>query len=117
MAKRQKRQKKEFESLIPEIKSEERRLAGQLADARAEAERIQRDAETEAAARLRAARASLPRLVAAERESRFQGLQREAAASARVEEKRTQQMEDAAAGAMDEAVTYVVSLVWPEKRT
>jgi hypothetical protein len=116
MGKKQKREKKEFESLIPEIKSEEQRFAGLLNDARAESERVQRDAETEAGARLRAARAALPRLMAAERESRLQGLQREADAEARVEEERTKGLEDAAAAAMDEAVAYVVSLVWPEKR-
>jgi hypothetical protein len=116
MAKKKKREKKQFESLIPEIKSEEQRLAGLLNDARADAERAQRDAETEAGARLRAAHAALPRLMAAERESRLQALRREADAAARVEEERTKGLEDAAAAAMNEAVAYVVSLVWPEKR-
>jgi hypothetical protein len=115
MAKGQKKDRKDLTSLIPEIKTEEKHLDDLLTDARAEAERIRHDAEAEAQARIRAARAALPRMTAAERESRMTELQREAAAAGRAEEERTRGQEAAAEAALDEAVTVVVSLVWPEK--
>jgi vacuolar-type H+-ATPase subunit H len=116
MAKRRERTRKELGSLIPEIKTEEHHLDDLLSGARAEAERIFQDAEAEADSRVRAARVALPRIIAAERESRTAGMHREAAAAARAEEERTRVQETAATAAIDDAVAYVVSLVWPEKR-
>jgi vacuolar-type H+-ATPase subunit H len=115
MAKGQKRVKKDLGSLIPEIKNEEKHLDDLLGGARAEADHIREDAQAEADSRIRAAGAALPRVVAAERESRAAEMQREAAARTRAEEEKTRAQESTAAAAMDEAVAYVVSLVWPEK--
>ncbi len=116
MTKGQKRVRKDLGSLIPEIKTEEKHLDDLLGGARTEAERIHADAETEAASRIREARAALPRVTEAERESRVAAMHREATAAARTEEERTRAQELAAAAAVDDAVAYVVSLVWPRGR-
>ncbi len=57
---KQKRAKQELDSLIPTIKSEEKRLEDLLVEARARAEGMVRDAEAQAAARIQAARQALP---------------------------------------------------------
>jgi hypothetical protein len=113
MAKKRARAAKDFDSLIPEIKTEEKRLEELLAAARAEAGRILADAEAEAAARIRASRAALPQMTADRRESLAAAMRQEAAVAARAEEERTRALEKAAGAAVEKAAAHVVSLVWP----
>ncbi len=116
MAKQKTRATQELESLIPTIKSEEKHLDDLLADARVEAERVVREAEQQAAARIHACREQLPERLAAERESRRVALVEAAGAAARAEEEKTRILLTAARAAMKDAVAYVVSLVWPRER-
>jgi hypothetical protein len=117
MEKRQKRERKDLGSLIPEIKTEEKHLDDLLVGARADAERMVQEAEVEAGARVRAARAAAPRIVEAERQRRVAAVRAEAAEAARTEEKRIRAQEEAAGAAMGTAVAYVTTLVWPEERS
>ncbi|MGA2976639.1 MAG: hypothetical protein ABSF77_15125 [Spirochaetia bacterium] len=116
MEKRQKRGKQELDSLIPTVKKEEKHLDNLLTAARAEADGTVRDAESKAASRVQGALADLPRIIAAERASKLASLRQEAETAIEAEQKRTRTLERAAAKAMDDAVAYIVSLVWPEGR-
>lgn len=116
MEKRQKRGKQELDSLIPTIKKEEKHLDDLLTAARAEAGGIVHDAELKAASLVQGALADLPRIIAAERASKIASLRQEAETVTRTEEERTRTLERAAAHAMQNAVAYIVSLVWPEGR-
>jgi vacuolar-type H+-ATPase subunit H len=107
----------ELDSLIPTIKSEEKRLQELLADARARADAIVRDAEARAAEAIEAARRELPALVETRRRERHAELESRAAEAARGETERTRALEIHARAAMDAAVRHIVSLVWPVART
>ena len=116
MPKQKKRAKHELESLIPTIKNEESRLEDLLADARARADGIVRDAEAQAAALTASARTALPGILQAERDARRAAMVRKAEESAHTETENTRAVEDRARAAMEETVSYIVSLVWPGSR-
>jgi vacuolar-type H+-ATPase subunit H len=110
---KQRQRPRQLDSLIPAIKTEERRLDDLLTEARARAEQIVRDSQAEAAARIEATRRSQPELLRAEREARWPALEEKAAAAAADEEARAQAMEKRARAALEETVKFIVSLVWP----
>jgi hypothetical protein len=116
MPKQKKRATQELESLIPKIKNEELRLEDLLGDARARASGIVRDAETQAAARIEAARNALPGILQAERTARRAALVQKAEDAARMESERTRSVEQSARAAMEKTVAFIVSLVWPGAR-
>ena len=113
---KQKQRPRQLDSLIPTIKTEERRLDDLLADARARAEQTVKDARAEAASRIESNRASLPALVKSQREARWPELERGAAAASADEEARVRTVETRARTRMDETVRFIVSLVWPKGR-
>jgi hypothetical protein len=116
MAKQKKRAKQELESLIPTIKDEESHLEAMLGDTRARADAIVRDAEEQAAALIQSARTALPGILQAERDARRAAMVRRAEEAARTEREKTGELETRARAAMESAVTYIVSLVWPAGR-
>ncbi len=101
------------DSLVPTISREEDRLKSYLDDAAAEARRIVKDAEQEAAARRRSAAEGLPALAGKRREELI------AAARGRADQLRaelTAQARKALAGAeknCDTAASLIVREVWP----
>jgi vacuolar-type H+-ATPase subunit H len=103
----------ELDSLIPTLKSEEKRLQELLADARARADGIVHDAEARAGEAVQAARRDLPAFIEGQRRARRAELESGAAEAARGETEKTRQLQARARAAMDEAVRYIVSLVWP----
>jgi len=111
-----KRAKQELESLIPTIKNEEKHLEDLLGDTRSRADGIVKDAEAQAAARIQEARQALPGILQAERDARRAALVRKAEEAARTETERAHGLEQSARAAMDAAVAYIVSLVWPGAR-
>ena len=113
MPKQKPRIRQELDSLIPTIKSEEKHLSDLLAEARARAEAIVRDAEAEAAARIQEARDELPGAMNTERRARHAALVSRAAEAARAETEKTRELERRARAAMDATVRFIVSLVWP----
>jgi vacuolar-type H+-ATPase subunit H len=113
MAKQTKRPKQKLESLIPAVKNEEKRLESQLGDALARTESIVEDARAQAAALIESTRKALPGILQAERDARRAALQRRAEEAARTETERTGALQARAREAMDAAVAYIVSLVWP----
>ena len=114
---KQKPTRQQLDSLIPAIKTEEKRLDELLADARAQAERIVKAAETEAAARIESAQEALPAHLKAERESRRAAMEKNAAQSAGEEERKSRELEQRARAALDRTVDYIVSLVWPGRKS
>jgi hypothetical protein len=110
---KQKRAKQELDSLIPTIKSEEKHLEDLLVETRARAEGMVRDAEAQAAARIQSARQALPAILEAERRARHASLETRAAEAARAETQKTLELERRARAAMEAAVRYIVSIVWP----
>ena len=113
MAKQKERAKQKLESLIPTIKDEESRLEAMLGDARARSDAIVRDAEDQAAAQIQAARAALPGILQTERDARRAAMVRRAEEAARTEAYKTREIQTRARAAMESAVSYIVSLVWP----
>jgi vacuolar-type H+-ATPase subunit H len=113
MAQQKKRLRHELESLIPTIKNEENRLEDMLGDARVRADGIIRDAETGAAERIRTTRDELPGVIQAERDARHAALVTRASEAAGGERERNRALEASARAAMEMAVDYIVSLVWP----
>jgi vacuolar-type H+-ATPase subunit H len=113
MAKQKQPTRKQLDSLIPAIKTEEKRLDDLLAEARAQADSIVRDAEEQAAARIQSARQALPALLEEKRESRRTEMERKAAGSAAEEEAGARDLESRARAALGPAADYIVSLVWP----
>ena len=113
MAREKHRSKQELDSLIPTLKSEEKHLSDLLAQERAHAEGIVRDAEARAAARIQSARDELPGAMDAERRARHAALASRAAEAARAEKEKTRELERRARAAMDATVRFIVSLVWP----
>jgi len=110
---KQKPTRQQLDSLIPAIKTEEKRLDDLLAEARAQAEAMVRDAEERARVRIESARESLPALLTSERESRRAAMEATAARSSAEEESRARALEDRAHAAMTGAADFIVSLVWP----
>jgi len=110
---KQKQRPRQLESLIPTIKTEERRLDELLSDARARAERMVEEARAQAAARIEATRGSLPALQKAEREARWSAMVQKAAVAAAEEEARANAVETRARAAMAETIRFIVSMVWP----
>ncbi|HUI72773.1 MAG TPA: V-type ATPase subunit subunit G family protein [Spirochaetia bacterium] len=105
----------EKESLVPSISREEDRLQTYLDSARAEARKIIRDAENEAAERERRAREELPALTEKRRaelltasRSRSEGLRAELSAE-------TEEILTKARDNCPKAVDLVVSAVWPQE--
>ncbi len=116
MAKQRQPTRQQQDSLIPALKSEEKRLDELLTQARAKADAHVRDAERKAEARIAAAAQALPSLVSARRSERQAALEQAAATSAAEDERRARQEEARARGALDAAADYIVSLVWPGGR-
>ena len=113
MARQKQPTRQQLDSLIPAIKTEEKRLDDLLVEARAQAEGMVRDAEQQAAARIESAQESLPAFLEAERESRRAAMERNAAQAAAQEESKARALENHARAAMDATADYIVSLVWP----
>jgi vacuolar-type H+-ATPase subunit H len=113
MARQKQPSRQQLDSLIPAIKTEEKRLDDLLAEARARAEAMVREAEQQAAARVETARDSLPAFLEAERESRRAAMERKAAQAAAEEEVRARALEKRARDSMEATADYIVSLVWP----
>ena len=111
---KQKQRPRQLDSLIPTIKTEERRLDDLLTDARARADRLVRDAETQAAARIEAAQAGLPQMLAAERQARLGAMEKQAEAAAAELQGRQAELERRARAALEEAARFIVSVVWPD---
>ncbi len=113
MAKQKQPTRQQLDSLIPAIKTEEKRLDDLLVEARAKAQGMIQAAEQEAAARIESTRESLPAFLEAQRESRRTAMERKAAQSAEEEEGKARAAEKRARAAMDATADYIVSLVWP----
>jgi hypothetical protein len=113
MAKQKKRAQQDLESLIPAIKNEESHLEDLLAEARARADGIVRDAEVQAAALTASTRKALPGILQAERDARRAAMVRTADESTHAEAENIRAVEDRARAAMEETVACIVSLVWP----
>ena len=113
MPKQRRRPKQELDSLIPAIKSEEKHLEDLLAEARVRVDGIIRDAEAQAAERIKAAQLALPGVLEAGRRSRHAAVESMAAEAAREETQKTRDLEHRARASMDATVRYIVSLVWP----
>jgi hypothetical protein len=114
MEKKQKRGKQELESLIPSIKNEEKHLDDLLETGRAEADRLILEARKGAEERVLRAQEEMPRILAAERESRQDALRRRAEEELRAAREGTLNLEKAAAKRMEKTVASIVSRVWPE---
>ena len=110
---KQEQRPRQLDSLIPTIKTEERRLDELLTEARARAQQTVAEARRQAAAKVESTRQSLPDLCRAERASRLPALKQKAAAAAAEEELRARTVEARARAAMNAAVDFIVSLVWP----
>ena len=116
MGKKRSSATREQQSIIPTIKTEERRFEELLAQARAQAAEIVAAAQAEAARRIAEAEAEVPALI--ERERAAQAASGEDAA--REERARSarelESLEKAATARMDEAVAHIVRRVWPLDR-
>jgi len=110
---RQQQPTRQLDSLIPALKTEEKRLEDLLAEARARAAALVQEAERQADARIAEARQALPAFLDAERRSRQAALERRAAQHAAEEERRAVDTERRGRSGLDEAADYIVSLVWP----
>jgi hypothetical protein len=117
MARQKQPSRQQLDSLIPAIKTEEKRLDDLLVEVRAQVEGMIKDAEQQAAARVESTRESLPALLEAERESRRAAMESKAAQSAAEEERRARAIEERARAAIDATADYIVSLVWPGARS
>ena len=113
MPKQRRRPKQELDSLIPTLKSEEKHLEDLLGEARARVDEIIRDAEAQAAERIRAEQLALPGILEAARRSRHAALEGRAAQAAQAETEKTRELEQRAQVSMEATVQYIVSLVWP----
>jgi vacuolar-type H+-ATPase subunit H len=113
MARQKQPTRQQLDSLIPAIKTEEKRLDELLVEARAQAEAKVREAEQQAAARVEAARESLPAFLETEHKSRRAAMERKAAQAAAEEELRARALEKRANDSMQATADYIVSLVWP----
>jgi vacuolar-type H+-ATPase subunit H len=113
MPKQKHRPPPQLDSLIPTIKTEEKRLDDLLVETRAQSERIVREAQEQAAARVASARQSLPDLLRKERDARRAAMEKKAADAAAQEEAQARRAEERARAAMDAAVQLIVSRVWP----
>ena len=113
MARQKQPTRQQLDSLIPAIKTEEKRLEELLAETRARAHEMVRSAEDQAAARIEEAREALPGFLDAQREARRAAMETKAAQSAAEEERRSVQVEERARASLEAAADYIVSLVWP----
>ena len=113
MPKQRPRPHPQLESLIPTIKTEEKRLDDLLVETRARAERIVKEAEAQAAALVASAQQALSELLKAEREARRAAMEEKAADAAAREEAGARETELRGRAAMDSTVEFIVSLVWP----
>ena len=117
MARQRQPSRQQLDSLIPAIKTEEKRLEDLLADTRARVREMVSNAEHQAAARIEEAREALPAFLKKQRESRMAAMEAKAAQLATEEERRALEVEERARASLDAAADYIVSLVWPGDRT
>jgi len=116
MARQKQPSRQQLDSLIPAIKTEEKRLDDLFADTRARVHEMVRNAEHQAAARIEEARKALPAFLKTQRESRLAAMEAKATQLSTEEERRAVEVEERARASLDAAADYIVSLVWPRGR-